>query len=296
MSVIRRECKYFLRKFADMKSITEVIPEGNSMRIGPNDKVLMLGSCFAAEVGVRLSSEGYDVLLNPFGTIFNPFSVASSIERLLTGKAFTKGDCVQVGAGSSLWGSYSHYTRHARSSAEEFLLDANEALSGDSAFFAQANKVIITFGTAWCFHLSKEGVDALGEGSSYEEGYVVSNCLKRHAKEFDRKMAGVEDIVSLFRGLLSEGGALAGKQVLFTVSPIRHMADTAHGNQLSKATLLLAVDALVREFPDRVSYFPAYEIVLDELRDYKWFAQDLVHPSKEAVDVVWAKFKAACLE
>ncbi|MCQ2135644.1 MAG: GSCFA domain-containing protein [Bacteroidales bacterium] len=279
-----------------MKSITEVIPEGNFMRIGPNDRVLMLGSCFAAEIGARLSSGGYDVLLNPFGTIFNPFSVASSIERLRSGRTFSKGDCVHLGAGSGLWGSYSHYTKHARASVEDFLRDANEALSKDSAFFARADKVIITFGTAWCFHLSKEGVSALGEGSSYEEGYIVSNCLKRHAKEFERKMAGVEQIVSLFRGLLAEGGALAGKQVLFTVSPIRHMADTAHGNQLSKATLLLAVDALVREFPDRVSYFPAYEIVLDQLRDYKWFAQDLVHPSREAVDVVWDKFKACCLE
>lgn len=266
------------------------------MSIGTRNKVLVLGSCFAAAAAERLSGEGISVLFNPFGTIFNPFSVASSLERLASGRLFVERECVPMGAGSALWGSYSHYTKFAKETREEFLHDANCALEGDSEFFRSADKVIITFGTAWCFHLSEAGVAALPFAGAYECGHVVSNCLKRPSCEFYRRMASVEEIVDRYAGLLGKGGILEGKEVLFTVSPIRHMADGAHGNQLSKATLLLAVDALVKAFPKRVSYFPAYEIVLDELRDYSWYAEDLVHPSKEAVDVVWNRFCAACLE
>ena len=250
------------------------------MKISRQDRTLILGSCFAANVGNRLAEEGFDVCLNPFGTIFNPASICNSIKRLDSAEPFREEECVMMGAGAGLWCSFSHYTRFARPSKEEFLAGANEALKSSSEFFKGCDRVILTFGTAWVFR---------------HGGMVVTNCLKLPSREFSREILSVDEIVGMYRPMLAEGGCLHGKEVLFTVSPIRHLADGAHGNQVSKATLLLAIDTLCREFPN-CSYFPAYEIVLDELRDYRWYAEDKVHPSDEAVAVIWDHFKEAVLE
>lgn len=233
-------------------------------------KTLILGSCFAANIGERLSEQNPDdILVNPFGTLFNPVSIRNSIARLESGRPFTEDECVQMGAGSDLWCSFSHYTRFARETREEFLRNANESLARAAEFYRSCDRLIVTFGTAYVFrHL--------------ERGIVVSNCLKRPAKEFERYRLTVGEIVGLYQDF--------DKPVLFTVSPIRHPADTAHGNQLSKSTLLLAVDELIEKRPDIRSYFPAYEIMLDELRDYSWYADDKVHPSDEAVDLIYKRF------
>ncbi|MCQ2115450.1 MAG: GSCFA domain-containing protein [Bacteroidales bacterium] len=260
--------------------MTEVRGKDCGFRISKDDSILILGSCFAANIGERLLAEGYDVCLNPFGTLFNPSSVAQSLERLASARPFTGDECVQMGAGSEFWCSFSHYTKFARASREEFLENANAALASAADFFRRCNKVIVTFGTAYVFE--------------HESGRIVSNCLKRPAKEFKRYRLSVEDIYNIWYPLLD--GILDGREVLFTVSPIRHMADTAHGNQLSKSTLLLAVDKLLCEAGKTGlrAYYPAYEIVLDELRDYRWFASDEVHPSAEAVEYIWNRFKKDC--
>ena len=267
-----------------MKSVTPVSAEDFRTRIDKNDRILVLGSCFAANMGDRLAKAGFDLCVNPFGTIFNPASIASSIGRLESATPFGLQDCVPLGAGAGLWGSFHHYTKFARPNPEEFLDNANAALREASEFFRSCTVVIVTFGTAFVFEHIPCGNPDTGEGMSG----IVANCLKRPAREFRRYMLSHEDIVQMWRPLMQ--GALKGKKLIFTVSPVRHMADGAHGNGLSKATLLLAEDSLVREFPD-ASYFPSYEIVLDELRDYRWFAEDLVHPSPEAIDLVWERFR-----
>lgn len=256
--------------------------------IGPGDRVLVLGSCFATAVGERLAAEGYEVCLNPFGTLFNPASIASSLARLASGRPFGPGDCVALGAGAGLVGSFSHYTRFARPTDEEFLDNANRALEAASAFYRTCTHVIITFGTSFVFRF-------LGAPDhSSEIGRIVSNCLKRPAREFSREMLGVEGIVEMMSEFASSCGtfgdpSITPKKTVYTVSPIRHMADGAHGNQISKATLLLACDRLCG--CDESAYFPSYEILLDELRDYSWYAEDLVHPSPEAVETIASRFK-----
>ena len=259
-----------------MKESTKVNIAGFPVHISRSDKVLMLGSCFAANIGARMANGGYQVCVNPFGTLFNPVSVASSLERLASAEPFTISECVQMGAGSQLWCSFSHYTKFARPTKEEFLADANHTLAEASAFFRECNKVIVTFGTAFVFE--------------HESGRIVSNCLKRNAKEFRRYMLSIEEILALWQPLLE--GILADKDVIFTVSPVRHMADTAHGNQLSKSTLLLACDRLIAgdTQPAKRTYFPSYEIMLDQLRDYKWYAENQTHPTPEAVDVIYSEF------
>lgn len=271
-----------------MKEKTTVETGRAPFTIDRDDRIMVLGSCFAAAVGERLAAEGYDVCLNPFGTLFNPASIASSLARLASGQPFGPSDCVALGAGAGLVGSFSHYTRCARPTAGEFLESANAALAEASAFYRDCTHVIITFGTSFVFRF-------LGAPDHPSEvGRIVSNCLKRPAREFSREMLDIDETVNIMMPFASTCGtfgnpSITPKKTVYTVSPIRHMADGAHGNQISKAILLLAAEKLTGI--GGAAYFPSYEILLDELRDYRWYAEDLVHPSPEAVDQITGQFK-----
>lgn len=238
------------------------------------DRTMLLGSCFADNIGTIMKNMGFNVLVNPFGTLYNPVSVCNSIRRLDSAIPFTEDECVQMGAGSSLFCSFSHHTAAARDTAEEFLSDANAALAEASAFFREASTVIITLGTAWAFKFN-----ATGE--------IVSNCLKRDAREFTRERLPLKTCSILLNSLAER---YPDKRFIFTVSPIRHLKDGVHGNQLSKSTLLLAEDSAVQSHPGQCEYFPAYEIMMDELRDYRFYAEDMVHPSAQAVNYIWERF------
>lgn len=238
------------------------------------DDIMVLGSCFADEIGRRLSECGMDVCVNPFGTLYNPVSVCNSISRLQCGVPFTQEDCVEMGAGAGLVCSFSHHTSFARPTPEAFLANANAVLEVASARWKASNRVLITLGTAWVYRHK-------------ESGEVVANCLKRPAGEFSRECLSVPQVTALLTSLVKRH---AEKAFIFTVSPIRHLQDGAHANQLSKATLLLALEEVCAAFPDRTAYFPAYEILLDELRDYRFYAEDMVHPSPQAAEYVFGKF------
>ena len=249
------------------------IPE-SSIKIGFSDAIILLGSCFSDNIGSIMKDMGFDVMTNPFGTLYNPVSVCNSIRRLDSAVPFSEDECVQMGAGSQLFGSFSHHTAAARSSKEELLAAVNAALSDANAFFRRASTIIITLGTAWTFRFN-----ATGE--------IVSNCLKRDAKEFTRECLPLRTCEVLLNSLVER---YPSKRFIFTVSPIRHLKDGAHGNQLSKSTLLLAVDSVVQKHADRCCYFPAYEIMMDELRSYRFYAEDMVHPSAQAVNYIWERF------
>lgn len=257
-----------------MKWQTPVAEGKCSVPLRAGDEIMVLGSCFADETGRRLSECGMDVCVNPFGTLYNPVSVCNSISRLQCGVPFTREDCVGMGAGAGLVCSFSHHTSFARPTPEAFLEYANAALETASARWKSASKVLITLGTAWCWrHLP--------------EGEIVSNCLKRPAGEFSRERLTVPQTAALLKSLVQR---YPDKFFVFTVSPIRHLSDGAHGNQVSKSILLLALEEVCAAFPDRTVYFPAYEILLDELRDYRFYAEDMVHPSLQAAEYVFGKF------
>ncbi len=263
--------------------------------ISYDDKIMMLGSCFSDNIGRQLIDYGFDVCVNPFGTLYNPVSILRSIERLAGVKQFTEADCIQIGAGDERWCSFSHHTSFARAEREEFLDNANQALDVSREYFRKCNKIIITLGTAWCFR-------------NLATGEIVSNCLKRPAGEFVRERLPVDEvtdtlwkIASLCDGLFTEGKTgveNVHKQFIFTVSPIRHFKDGAHGNQISKSTLLLGIENFLEGCPVDLSmnpyyladYFPAYEIVMDELRDYRFYAEDMCHPSAQAVSYIRERF------
>ena len=257
-----------------LKLQTPVEAGRSKVSISLKDKIFVLGSCFADNIGRKMVDLGFDVCVNPFGTIYNPVSVCNSIARLSSGIPFSEDECVPMGAGAGLICSFSHHTSFARRTNDEFLNVANASLEDASRRWKAATKVIITLGTAWIYEYTRSGE-------------VVSNCLKIDAKEFTRRRLSLRETSALLRNMVARHQE---KEFIFTVSPIRHLKDGAHGNQLSKSTLLLALDEVLAKFPERCEYFPAYEIVLDELRDYRFYAPDMVHPSEQAVDYLWNRF------
>ena len=249
-----------------MKLQTPVTLEPAPVSVSYGDRILVLGSCFADEIGRRLSEAGFRVLTNPFGTLYNPVSIGNALARLSSGVPFTEQDVVEMGAGAGKVCSFWHHTSFARDTAEAFLENANQSLEEAAAFWKDCNKVIVTLGTAWAFRQN-------------DTGETVANCLKRPDAEFTRYRLTVSQVSTILNGLLQKN---PGREFIFTVSPIRHLADGAHGNQLSKSTLLLATEGL--------PYFPAYEIMMDELRDYRWWAEDMVHPTQQAAAYLCDRF------
>ena len=249
-----------------MKLQTPVTLEPAPVSVSYGDRILVLGSCFADEIGRRLSEAGFRVLTNPFGTLYNPVSIGNALARLSSGVSFTEQDVVEMGAGAGKVCSFWHHTSFARDTAEAFLENANQSLEEAAAFWKDCNKVIVTLGTAWAFRQN-------------DTGETVANCLKRPDAEFTRYRLTVSQVSTILNGLLQKN---PGREFIFTVSPIRHLADGAHGNQLSKSTLLLATEGL--------PYFPAYEIMMDELRDYRWWAEDMVHPTQQAAAYLCDRF------
>jgi hypothetical protein len=261
-----------------LKLQTKVDCGTSPVRLSYSDTIVLLGSCFADNIGVRMADAGFDVCTNPFGTLYNPVSLQDAVDRLESGTPFTEGDCVEMGAGAGLVCSFSHHTSFARRTPEEFLEAANSSLAAAREKWLKAGLVILTLGTAYCFR-------------NIESGRVVANCLKRPAREFVRERLTLEETAARLGDLTSR---FPDKRFIITVSPIRHLADGAHANQLSKSTLLMAADAVADG--RRIVYFPAYEIVMDELRDYRFYAEDMVHPSAQAVDYLWERFCDFALE
>lgn len=231
-----------------------------------SDKIVLLGSCFADNMGAKFAAAGFEVCTNPFGTLYNPESIRSAVERLDSTEPFGPADCVEMGAGAGRICSFSHHTSFARETAGEFLEHANSELDKAREFWRSADRVILTLGTALVW---------------YHDGRAVANCLKRPAGEFERKMLSVSQIREALQEIIE---AHPEKSFTVTVSPIRHLGDGAHINTLSKASLLLATAAAAAD------YFPAFEIMMDELRDYRFYADDLVHPSTAAVQYIWERF------
>ena len=255
---------------------TPVIAPQMPFSVDYSTGIVSLGSCFADEIGDRLQEADFHVEQNPFGALYNPASIAAAVRRLMEDRPIGMEDLVEH---EGLWHSWHHHGSFSRSTAEETLAACNDRLHQAHEALKEASLLMVTFGTAWVFE---------------REGGIVANCHKLPPQMFVRRRMTVEEIVALWQPLLQELAAYYPKlNVLFTVSPIRHLADGAHGNQLSKSALLLAVNELVGNA--RCHYFPSYEIVLDELRDYRFFDEKMTHPTPLAVDVVWERFQRATM-
>ena len=234
------------------------------------DRFFFMGSCFAAEVGGLMQGLEFNTVVNPFGVLYNPASLASSFERLESRCHFDEGDVI---CNEGLYTSFCHHSSFSRGSEVEFLENANRSLEESALAFDAAGVVVVTLGTSWVFrHLERD--------------MIVSNCHKVHPAAFRRERLSADESAALLEPVVARH---QDKRWIFTVSPVRHLKDGAHGNQVSKAALLLAVEQLAEKF-SCVSYFPAYEIVMDELRDYRFYKEDMVHPSEQAVKYVFERF------
>jgi len=257
-----------------MKFRTEINIQKADFEINHNSKILFLGSCFTENMGHELERLKFNVDINPFGILYNPLSVTSSLEHLITSKLFTESDLIQ---NNELWHSFSHHSRFSGLDKKETLTNINERLSYSSEFLRQAEYIFITFGTAWVYFLK-------------DTNKVVSNCHKFPDSIFERKLLEVEDVISETQLFIDKLAAINPQlKIIFTVSPVRHWKDGANGNQISKATLILAIEKL-RKTNTLVFYFPSYELVLDDLRDYRFFANDMLHPNELAIKYIFEKF------
>jgi hypothetical protein len=265
-----------------MKLQTPVVDSPCKVEISYKDKILMLGSCFTDNIGGQLKNYGFNVCVNPFGTLYNPASVLAAVQRLISREPFKETECVQIGAGDMRFCSYSHHTSFARATAQEFLANANKALEEAAEFFRNCNKVIITLGTSWCYrHIQSD--------------MIVSNCLKHPAAEYDREFLPASQTADILTEIMNlangSDDCITPKEFIFTVSPIRHFKDGAHGNQISKASLLVGINQVLNaKDVCKADYFPSYEIMMDELRDYRFYAEDMCHPTLQTVNYIRERF------
>ncbi len=256
---------------------TELPAPSFPFRIRHEDQVLAIGSCFASHVGSRLERLKFKLLMQPCGIVFNPASIHQSIQQLLEGYTFSEYDLFEH---QGLWHSYWHHSSFSGMDKQQVLNNIQQKTAVAQAFLARTNRLILTFGTAYAYHHLAQNI-------------IVANCHKLPTQAFLKKRLTIEDIlglyVPLFQLLKSRNPDI---EIILTVSPIRHTKDGIIENQRSKAILLLVTEALCQQF-DFVHYFPAYEYMMDDLRDYRFYANDLVHPSDMAIEYVWQQFQTA---
>jgi len=243
--------------------------------------VMFVGSCFSDNIGQKLNALKFAVDVNPFGVLYNPVSIANSLELLTNKTVFGASDLFHD---KGLWNSFFHHSSFSDADLDVVLNRINCQIQTSSQFLKDADFLMLTFGTAWVYQL--KGTDQ-----------VVSNCHKVSASQFTRRRLSVAEVVAVYKKLLEELWKFNPKlKIVFTVSPIRHWKDGAVENQISKATLVLAIDELIRTFSYKASaYFPAYELVMDELRDYRYYAADMIHLSEVAIDYVFERFSNALI-
>jgi hypothetical protein len=256
----------------DLRTVIKTDP--STWKITYNDPVMFIGSCFAASIGRQLENGRMPVMINPSGSVYNPVSVYNTLNTITSGKKYKTSDLFNH---NGTWLSFNHYTNFSSDEAEGVLGKINTKSEEARNFISRARFIFITFGTARVYRWK-------------QSGKIVSNCHKIPSSEFTNELLSVKEIVSIWKNQLDILRSLFPElKVVFTVSPVRHWKDGAHGNQVSKSVLFLAIEELLGH-PSEPGYFPAYEIVMDDLRDYRFYDDDMLHPSSSAVEYIWNSF------
>ncbi|MDR3297432.1 MAG: GSCFA domain-containing protein [Prevotellaceae bacterium] len=262
-----------------MKFFTTVEIAPLARKLGYEHKLMFVGSCFAESLCKHLCDLKMTAAQNPFGVVYNPHSLAQSLRRMGEKRLLVEDDLRRE---NGLWFSYTHHGRFAHHDKDECLRLHNESVMRGSWALRTADFLVLTLGTAWAYRHKASGE-------------VVANCHKSPASEFERIFITPDEVTSLLCEAVSRVQRINPEvYTVITVSPVRHFKDGAHGSQLSKAALLLGVDEAVKRCTN-TCYFPAYEIVMDELRDYRFYAADMLHPSDTAADYVCERFEQAAL-
>ena len=256
--------------------ITPVEFPKHKTEISYSHRLMSLGSCFSEHIGKLLTSHKFTCDINPFGVLYNPLSIANALTQICENHRYTTDSPELIE--SNGWHSLMHHSTFSALNRETCIHQINQRLTKASNQLSQTDCLLLTFGSAYVYRLK-------------ETGQIVGNCHKLPNSYFTRELLTIEEITAVYTELIKHLQVLSPKlRIIFTVSPIRHLKDGMHGNQISKSTLLLAIDKLIEIFPDTCFYFPSYEIMMDELRDYRFYADDMLHPTPLAVSYIWERF------
>ena len=259
-----------------MKFRTEIPTPKYPFDINYQDKLMLVGSCFSDHIGNFFQEMRFDTLSNPFGTLFNPVSIANALKMSMNPELFNE---QHIDFFNEKWISYAHHGKFSHPDKETFWQNISQNLNRAHNFLSSANYLFITFGTAYCYRL-------------IERDLIVANCHKIPAAQFEKQLLTIEQIVGFYQDLLEQLRQFNPQlKTIFTVSPVRHLADGFHENQISKSILHLSINQLIDN--TNTFYFPSYEMVQDDLRDYRFYAADLCHPSDAAVTYIREKLTDA---
>lgn len=246
--------------------------------IDHDKKIMLFGSCFSENIGQKLSMYKFNADINPFGILYNPLSISNAIRSLINRVPVTESDLVEY---NGMYHSFMHHGSFSDINKDICLQNILERFGKALANIRSTDILLLTFGTSYAFRFN-------------EDGKIVSNCHKLPANQFTRFRLSVDEIVHDWSDLIHILTSLNPEiKIVFTVSPIRHWKDGAHENQISKSILHMAIDRLINLTEKTNCYFPSYEIMIDELRDYRFYDEDMMHPSQVALDYIWKRFSDA---
>ena len=257
----------------------EFTPKPFDVKINYQQNLLLIGSCFTEQIGFKLSNHKFSVLDNPNGILFNPVSITKSISSYIDNKQYKESDLFYQ---NECWNSWEHHSRFSHPDKKMCLEGINGSQTKAHEFLKQADWLLITLGSAFVYELDNKE--------------VVANCHKVPTNKFIKRLLPVEEVFAGLEQMIIRAQAFnPGIKIIFTISPVRHLRDGYVENNRSKATLIQAVHQLI-EKNSNCFYFPAYELIIDDLRDYRFFAEDMVHPNYAATNYVWEKFIAAYID
>lgn len=253
---------------------TEINLSPSDHKITLQDKVLTIGSCFSENIGAKFSYNKIHSLANPLGIVYNPISLFKILTLCCRQEYPYEESYIKQN------GLYFNFNLHSDFSCQELdplILKVERSITKTSEFLMKANWIIITFGTAYVYEYKKNGA-------------LVNNCHKIPAREFEKKLLNADQISVAYEFLHRELMTINSDfKIIFTISPVRHIKETLEGNQLSKSVLKIAINQILENHPE-TDYFPSYEIMMDDLRDYRFYEPDMIHPNKVAIDYIWEKF------
>jgi GSCFA family len=264
---------------------SEFTPKPFTTKMKHTDKLLLVGSCFTEQIGKKLAAHKFSVLENPNGILFNPISIAKAVMSYAEGKLFTEDELFYY---NELWASREHHTKFSNPDKKEAIQVINKSQQQAIDFIQNADWILLTLGSAFVY----EWKDIVAK-DNYEN--VAANCHKIPTDKFDRRLTSAAEIKSILQKMEAAVRLInPNVKFIYTVSPVRHLREGFVENNRSKATLIQAIHELTND--TNVFYFPAYELVIDDLRDYRFFAEDLAHPNYTATNYVWEKFVPAVID
>mgnify|MGYP006181377469 FL=1 len=258
-----------------MQFTTKIPVQKSSFPIDYDSKIILLGSCFAENMGEKFQYFKFQATTNPFGIIFNAVSLEKLIRRAVENRMFTEND---IFFHNDLWHCFEVHSELSNPDKDAFLESLNDLIRLTNQQLNDSTHIIITLGTSWVYR-------------NIESNEIVANCHKVPQKQFTKELLSINQTEESLQSIISLIHSVNPNcNFIFTVSPVRHIKDGFVENTLSKAHLVAAIHKTITNNPSLITYFPAYEIMMDELRDYRFYAEDMLHPNQTAIDYIWIQF------